>query len=97
MTDQISLGYGIVGKNPSPPVTQITYGLVSVTLNSCATWGERLPEVRCPYCREIMRAGEDGDWFLCSTCDHVTIAGFPSYLCTCQQCDQLRPPPAFVF
>jgi hypothetical protein len=56
-----------------------------------------MPElVQCPYCAEIMRAGEDGDWFLCPSCDHATITGYPSYLCSCQECDQLRPSPTFV-
>ena len=38
----------------------------------------------------------EGDWFLCPSCDHATIPSYPSYLCSCQQCDRLRPPPKFI-
>jgi hypothetical protein len=52
--------------------------------------------VRCPYCAEIMKAGTDGDWYLCPACDHVTITSYPSYLCSCERCTSLRPPPVIV-
>jgi len=59
--------------------------------------GIETPEIiRCAYCAEIMKARTEGDWFLCPHCEHVTIPSYPSYLCSCQQCDQLRPKPRFV-
>ncbi len=59
--------------------------------------GIETPEIiRCAYCAEIMKADADGKWFLCPGCDHIAIPSYLSYLCGCQQCDQLRPPPHFV-
>ena len=79
-------------------VDRVCFGLRRVFQSALtASWEVGMPEmVRCPYCAEIMNAGTEGDWFVCPSCDHITITSYPSYLCSCQRCTQLRPPPHLV-
>lgn len=58
--------------------------------------------IRCPYCVEgdtfkVMAAKDEGAWFLCSSCGHVAIRGYPSYRCNCEKCIERAPLPIFVF
>ena len=50
----------------------------------------------CPHCAETMDAGDEGRWFVCPSCGHVTVEGYPSYRCSCKTCIERGPMPNLV-